>query len=203
MLPMRDDERTNEQLKIELLSQWKLEAEFRNILISFMEYFSADIHQDQPHLAFLDLHLPVLSVPGEYFLAEYFPQNISWWNISPQTYITTSRMQTCGFPWFAFIRTFCTRCFFWAEFFWEEYFSAEYFSMEYFLAEYFSMEYFLTEYFWEGYFLMECCLIKYIYQWKNFQWNIPWTLTYYFLMEYLLAKYFSANVDISQLNIVW
>ena len=27
---MRDDERTNEQLKIELLSQWKLEAEFRN-----------------------------------------------------------------------------------------------------------------------------------------------------------------------------
>ena len=29
---MRDDERTNEQtLKIELLSQWKLEAEFRNM----------------------------------------------------------------------------------------------------------------------------------------------------------------------------
>ena len=29
---MRDNERTNEQtLKIELLSQWKLEAEFRNI----------------------------------------------------------------------------------------------------------------------------------------------------------------------------
>ena len=26
----RTDERTNEQLKIELLSQWKLEAEFRN-----------------------------------------------------------------------------------------------------------------------------------------------------------------------------
>ena len=33
MLPMRDgrtDVRTNEQGKIELLSQWKLEAEFRN-----------------------------------------------------------------------------------------------------------------------------------------------------------------------------
>ena len=28
---MRDDKRTNEQLKIELLSQWKLEAESRNI----------------------------------------------------------------------------------------------------------------------------------------------------------------------------
>ena len=27
---MRDDERTNEQVKIELLSQWKLEAESRN-----------------------------------------------------------------------------------------------------------------------------------------------------------------------------
>ena len=26
---MRDDERTNEQLKIEILSQWKLEAESR------------------------------------------------------------------------------------------------------------------------------------------------------------------------------
>ena len=32
MLPMRDKQQTNEQtLKIELLSQWKLEAEFRNL----------------------------------------------------------------------------------------------------------------------------------------------------------------------------
>ena len=31
MLPMRDEQQTtNEQLKIELLSQWKLEAESRN-----------------------------------------------------------------------------------------------------------------------------------------------------------------------------
>ena len=30
MLPGGTDERTNEQGKIELLSQWKLEAEFRN-----------------------------------------------------------------------------------------------------------------------------------------------------------------------------
>ena len=31
MLPMRDKQRPTEQtLKIELLSQWKLEAEFRN-----------------------------------------------------------------------------------------------------------------------------------------------------------------------------
>ena len=30
---MRDDERTNKQLKIELLSQWKLEAESRNSCI--------------------------------------------------------------------------------------------------------------------------------------------------------------------------
>ena len=37
---MRDDERTtNEQLKIELLSQWKLEAESRNIRISINQSF--------------------------------------------------------------------------------------------------------------------------------------------------------------------
>ena len=33
---MRDKQRTNEQLKIELLSQWKLEAESRNSILSSM-----------------------------------------------------------------------------------------------------------------------------------------------------------------------
>ena len=32
MSPMRDEQPNNEQLKIELLSQWKLEAESRNLL---------------------------------------------------------------------------------------------------------------------------------------------------------------------------
>ena len=42
---MRDDKQTtNEQtLKIELLSQWKLEAEFRNIRESFQDMASQEI----------------------------------------------------------------------------------------------------------------------------------------------------------------
>ena len=38
MLQCGTDKQTNEQLKIELLSQWKLEAEFRNFHLSYNGY---------------------------------------------------------------------------------------------------------------------------------------------------------------------
>ena len=49
MLPMRDKQRTNneQQLKIELLSQWKLEAEFRN-LSALLHRFTPPLTQIMP-----------------------------------------------------------------------------------------------------------------------------------------------------------
>ena len=46
MLQCGTDGQTNEQLKIELLSQWKLEAEFRNIRYAYLVFWMA-------HLVFL------------------------------------------------------------------------------------------------------------------------------------------------------
>ena len=39
MLPMRDDDDDEQQLKIELLSQWKLEAESRNLYLHCLGAF--------------------------------------------------------------------------------------------------------------------------------------------------------------------
>ena len=44
---MRDERRTNEQLKIELLSQWKLEAESRNISTALERLAQIYLFQDR------------------------------------------------------------------------------------------------------------------------------------------------------------
>ena len=54
-----DDERTNKQtVKIELLSQWKLEAEFRKSVEYFPEFniFVSDAYSIDPALVAIDLH---------------------------------------------------------------------------------------------------------------------------------------------------
>ena len=62
MLQCGTDGRTNEELKIELLSQWKLEAEFRNL--RSYETFPTHIVNFLPPLATKNFHYQLVTCPS-------------------------------------------------------------------------------------------------------------------------------------------